>query len=487
MLRDRSLVLVAGSGRSGTSLVSGILQRLGYYVPAPEGPADDTNPRGFAESQWVVDFHTRLLKRARVQVSDARPAAWARTADVCLDDGVEGQLRTWLASQFGDVDHILIKDPRLSWFLPLWRRCAEEIGVSPRFVTMLRHPAAVIESKRKWYGPWQGDVSRTAGWINQTLFTERATREALRVFVRYDDLLDDWTRAVGAVGEALDLAIIRDAPASSMRSIHDFVDRSLSRSSGSWDESGIPAPLRTQADDVWALVYRLAEDDVDGEAVIGELEAARAAYLVFYEEAEAIVQSSIQAASRQGRHAGDGLAPTSTLQRIARVVPKRYRRRVPLRWRATVVRAFRDCEAAIAPVFDAADIVADPHYEARGSITEVMHPVLGSLKMQGQLFRLGSSSLPAAVSGPELGAHNRDVLVDELGLAPAELAHLEDLGVVRPGSGSARVGARRGTGAPVGDVSGRCGPGSQATEPQPGSVAETASNRDMDGAYDNNC
>lgn len=337
---QRSLVLVAGSGRSGTSLFAGILQRFGFHVPLPEVPADDSNPRGFAESQWVVDLHARLLERARVQVSDARPAAWARTADVCLDDAVERQLRTWLAGHFEEAEHILIKDPRLSWFLPLWRRCAEEIGVSPRFVTMLRHPAAVVESKRKWYGTWQGDVSRTAGWINQTLFTERATRDAPRVFVRYDDLLEDWTRTVGAVGEALDLAIIRDAPATSMRSIHDFVDRTLSRSSASWDESGIPTPLRTLADEVWELVSSLAADDADSAATVDDLEAVRASYIAFYEEAEAIVQSSIQAAVREGPRAGDWRGPTSSLQRIARLVPKRYRRRVPLRWRATVVRAF---------------------------------------------------------------------------------------------------------------------------------------------------
>ena len=156
MQRDRSLVLVAGSGRSGTSLVSGILQRLGYHVPAPEVPADDTNPRGFAESQWVVDFHTALLKRVRVQVSDARPAAWAITADVCLEEEVQQQLRTWLEQQYREADHVLIKDPRLSWFLPLWQRCAEAIGVSPRFVTMLRHPAAVVDSKQRSYGGLAG-------------------------------------------------------------------------------------------------------------------------------------------------------------------------------------------------------------------------------------------------------------------------------------------------------------------------------------------
>lgn len=335
----RSLVLIAGSGRSGTSLFAGILQRFGFYVPQPEVPADDTNPRGFAESKWVVDFHARLLKKARVQVSDARPAAWARTADVCLDEAVARQVRTWLAEQYREADHIVIKDPRLSWFLPLWRRCAEEIGASPRFVTMLRHPAAVIESKRRWYGTWQGDVGRTAGWINQTLFTERATREAPRTFVRYDDLLDDWTRTVGRVGDVLDLAIIRDAPASSMRQIHQFVDRTLSRSRASWDDSGMPAALRERADEVWELVSRLADDGADRESLVDDLEAARAAYVALYEEAEAIAQSSIQASSQGRGDRRNGREPTSALRRVARVVPKRYRRKVPLRWRTTVVRA----------------------------------------------------------------------------------------------------------------------------------------------------
>src|SRR5215218_10200744 len=214
---QRALVLVAGSGRSGTSLFSGILQRLGFYVPQPEVPADETNPRGFAESQWVVDFHTRLLRAARVQVSDARPAVWALTAEVGLDAGVRSELREWLEEQFRVAPHLIVKDPRLSWFLPLWRGCAEELGVAPRFVTMLRHPAAVIDSKQRWYGEWQGEVARAAGWVQQTLYTERATRDSRRAFVRYEDLLEDWTPIVARVGDQLELGPVRDAPAPAMR------------------------------------------------------------------------------------------------------------------------------------------------------------------------------------------------------------------------------------------------------------------------------
>jgi hypothetical protein len=325
-------MLVVGSGRSGTSLFTGIMHRLGFHVPQPEVTADSTNPRGFAEPKWVVDFHDALLGRARVQVADARPSAWAQTAKVAIDDDVRRTLREWLAAEFEKNDHVVIKDPRLSWFLPLWRQCAVDVGSAPKYATVLRHPAAVIESKQRSYGNWQGDVERTAGWINQVLFTERATRDGPRAFVKYQDLLDDWTGVTAHVGDVLDLAVVREAPAASIVKIHEFVDQSLSRSRSSWEEFEIPENLRTLADDVWALVAGLADQDGDPQAALEPLEAARVSYIQLYEDAEAIAQSSITAAGRAP-------AARSTTVRALSKVPKRYKRKIPKRWRVTVSRA----------------------------------------------------------------------------------------------------------------------------------------------------
>ena len=41
--------------------MSGTLQTLGVHVPQPEVSPDDTNPKGFGEPQWAVDFHDRYL------------------------------------------------------------------------------------------------------------------------------------------------------------------------------------------------------------------------------------------------------------------------------------------------------------------------------------------------------------------------------------------------------------------------------------------
>jgi hypothetical protein len=342
----RTIVLVAGSGRSGTSLFTGILQRLGYRVPEPEVPADASNPRGFAESQWVVDFHTRLLDRARVQTADARPAAWADMARVGLDEAIRDELRTWLVGEFALSDDLIVKDPRLSWFLPLWRSCAAEAGARAVFVTMLRHPAAVIDSKTRWYGGRQREGARCAGWVNQTLFTERATRDSPRAFVPYEELLDDWTQAVTRAGRELDLRLVRDAPAAAIRDVHSFVDRSLSRSAPEWSGRSLPAPLRAQADEVWELVSRLAGDTPDAAAIAQRLDAVRAAYVGFYAEAEAVAQSSIAAARRSAiaTPPGAGRLPRPVL-RLIRRVPASWRRAVPARVRHGLVRALRSAPA----------------------------------------------------------------------------------------------------------------------------------------------
>ena len=208
---------------------------------------------------------------------------------------------------------------------------------------MLRHPAAVIDSKQRWYGDWQGDVARAAGWVQQTLYTERATRSSPRVFVHYEDLLDDWPRAIARIGEELDLAVVRDAPATAMRDVHGFVDRTLSRSRADWDGLKLPDALRAQADEVWALVSALADrPDAD---VADRLDAARAAYVELYAEAEAIAQSSIAAAGKGRTRAAAAQVPAPAL-RIVRRVPRRYRHSVPLAWRVRVARVLARARTA---------------------------------------------------------------------------------------------------------------------------------------------
>src|SRR5262249_60308422 len=86
-----------------------------------------------------------------------------------------------------------------------------------------------------------------------------------------------------------------------------------------------------------------------------------------------------------------------------------------------VIQAFADGEAAIAPIYSIEDIVEDPQYRARETLVRVPHPKLGSGLMQNVIPRLSQTPGRIRHPGPELGEHNQEVYVSELGLSDAEL------------------------------------------------------------------
>ena len=82
------------------------------------------------------------------------------------------------------------------------------------------------------------------------------------------------------------------------------------------------------------------------------------------------------------------------------------------------------------PVYDIRDIMDDPHYKAREDIIEVEDPNLGSIRMPGVMPKF--SRTPGAVRHPgkPLGADNEWFYLEQLGLAPEELAALKEERVV---------------------------------------------------------
>jgi hypothetical protein len=310
-----TLLLVVGVGRSGTSLLTGILGQLGLRIPQPEIRADATNPRGFGEPRWVVDFHTRLLRERRITVNDARPAAWNVTRQLTRRD----DLRRWLAHELADGGVVAVKDPRTVWFLPLWARTASDLGADTAFVTMLRHPAEIVQSARTSYGEWQGPTSRAAAWVNVILETERATRGARRTFVMYERLIADWHREVARMGTVLHLPSV--ATASRLHEVDRFVDPGLHRNRARWDGLDVPAHLRELIEHTWTLLQRLT--DSDSAEVHAALDAARAAYVQLYADAEAVAQSSVTAARPRG-----GRAPATRRARVLQLLPVGVRHRL---------------------------------------------------------------------------------------------------------------------------------------------------------------
>ena len=99
------------------------------------------------------------------------------------------------------------------------------------------------------------------------------------------------------------------------------------------------------------------------------------------------------------------------------------------RTRADVLEAFERAEAAAAPIYDAEDILSDPHFAARGTVASVDDADVGTLRLPSLLARLSETPGEIRWSGREHGADTADVL-DELGVDAKRLERLRAEGVV---------------------------------------------------------
>ncbi len=83
------------------------------------------------------------------------------------------------------------------------------------------------------------------------------------------------------------------------------------------------------------------------------------------------------------------------------------------------------------PVYSVADIFSDPHFQARQMLLGMDDPELGEVTAPGIVPKLSETPGEARFTGPwELGAHNREVYCDLLGMPAAELAELVTAGVI---------------------------------------------------------
>ncbi|HEX7404379.1 MAG TPA: CoA transferase [Candidatus Nanopelagicaceae bacterium] len=96
-----------------------------------------------------------------------------------------------------------------------------------------------------------------------------------------------------------------------------------------------------------------------------------------------------------------------------------------------VINAFEKAEAAIAPIYDISDVFEDPQFQALDTVTTVLDPDLGPVRMQNVLFRLSGSPGEIKWTGRKLGANTRDILITKLGLNEREIDELRQKGAIR--------------------------------------------------------
>ncbi|ANM28500.1 hypothetical protein ABI59_00960 [Acidobacteria bacterium Mor1] len=183
---DTQVLVILGSHRSGTSLLTHLLSRLGVRLGDDLLEADDWNAGGYFERRDLLDLHEELQRRLDrgwngPHVGLPYPENWpTRDSLGSLRSRLSGILERELAGGglFG------FKDPRTASLLPMWDSIFSAAGATPQFILALRHPAAVVRSleRRNGLPPAHGE----ALWLRTYLDALEFAGERIGCTVDYD-------------------------------------------------------------------------------------------------------------------------------------------------------------------------------------------------------------------------------------------------------------------------------------------------------------
>ena len=177
----RQAVLVLGMHRSGTSVITQALSYLGAQLPAEMLPPALGNEGGFFEPRDIVEIHERALISAGTAWRDwsSFPRNWYRSSEA---QRFTRELIAAFKRNYGDAPFVVLKDPRICRFVPLWTSILAELQADPIIVLVAR-------SLRDRDGISAGYAHLL--WLRHLLDSEFSTRGLRRAFLNYRDFLED--------------------------------------------------------------------------------------------------------------------------------------------------------------------------------------------------------------------------------------------------------------------------------------------------------
>ncbi len=164
----RTMLLVLGPHRSGTSLTARMLECLGAVNSINQIPPQPDNPKGFFEDESVYRFNQDILLPALGANWDSvGPIDWAAVSDRTLAP-LRTQAREILETNYSPHHALcVLKEPRLARLLPFWRLVLAEAGFECRLVLPVRDPLGTARSlaKRNGYPINHGALLYLRHWL----------------------------------------------------------------------------------------------------------------------------------------------------------------------------------------------------------------------------------------------------------------------------------------------------------------------------------
>jgi hypothetical protein len=241
-------IFIVGYYRSGTSALSGTLQRLGVVLHN-DADANEHNPLGFYEIPELIEFDAELFNRLRVEWQDVRnlDPGWSERADMAPFLSRLGEI---LRRRFGNEALWAVKHPHLCRLFPIYERAARQADQQIRVIHICRDPWTVAASQQKKNG-----LSRAHAlllWASYLVSAEGYARGLTRTWLTYKDLLSRPAAEIKRIEQELGIELSHRVP-NGLRDATAFLTSQLDRSSPV-PTTDLLGPLQTLVTTMWQVI-----------------------------------------------------------------------------------------------------------------------------------------------------------------------------------------------------------------------------------------
>ena len=270
---NRTLVVVLGMHRSGTSSAAGTLVRLGAAAPRHLMAPNVYNERGYWEFRVIADLNDAILAAAGSDWKDWRKFDLNKI-DALEAKALRARAKEALVEEFGNVGFAVVKDPRMCRLMPFWGPVFTEAKWSVRALLPIRSPLEVAQSLncRDGLSPAYGCLL----WLRHVLDAEAETRGMARAFLDWAEFLRNDRRALVQASEQLGV-IWPYWCESALADIDQFVSSDLRRHRASEADLGAHPAVNDLVRRTYAAMIDLVRDS-GNRRVLRKLDELRAGF-----------------------------------------------------------------------------------------------------------------------------------------------------------------------------------------------------------------
>ena len=215
----KTACFILGMHRSGTSALGGVLSILGMEFGTDLMSANEGNPKGYFENNFIYKLNEKILFESN--------SSWD---DIYFDiDSIKrndfemyvGKAEEILINEFRYVEKFVIKDPRISLLFPIWEKACKNLGYDIKIILPYRNPLEVAKSLQK-----RNNFSIEKGlllWSKHVLEAEKFSRDYQHMSTTFSELIDEPVKTIKVLANFLDIDISKNTK----KDVISFLDKKI--------------------------------------------------------------------------------------------------------------------------------------------------------------------------------------------------------------------------------------------------------------------